>query len=114
MFRENIGENLREIRKSNGRLSVARLVDRINDYGYELSADTYYKWERGTRKPPCDAIPYIARALGVSENLIFHLHEEKEEKLSSFPEKLYASMGEKDRALITDLILRLKEREKMW
>ena len=51
MFRENIGENLREIRKKKGRLSVARIVDRINDYGYELSADTYYKWERGTRKP---------------------------------------------------------------
>ena len=67
MFRENIGENLREIRKKKGRLSVARIVDRINDYGYELSADTYYKWERGTRKPPCDAIPYIAKALGVSE-----------------------------------------------
>ena len=47
MFRENIGENLREIdiridTKKKGRLSVARIVDRINDYGYELSADTYY------------------------------------------------------------------------
>ena len=51
VFRENIGENLREIRKKKGRLSVARVVDKINDYGYELSADTYYKWERGTRKP---------------------------------------------------------------
>ena len=50
VFRENIGENLREIRKKKGRISVARIVDKINDYGYELSADTYYKWERGTRK----------------------------------------------------------------
>lgn len=114
VFRENIGENLREIRKRSGRMSVAKVVDRINDYGYELSSDTYYKWERGTRKPPCDAIPYIARALGVSENLLFHLHEENEESASLFPERIYASMGKKDQALIKDLILRLKEREKMW
>ena len=115
MFRENIGENLREIRKSKGRLSVARVVDKINDYGYELSADTYYKWERGTRKPPCDAIPYIAKALDVSENMIFHLHEGRPADLSvSFPANVYASMGERDRALIADLMLRLKESGERW
>lgn len=98
MFRENIGENLREIRKKKGRISVARIVDKINDYGYELSADTYYKWERGTRKPPCDAIPYIAKALGVSENMIFHLHEEKEKnEETSFPEGIYAARRKKTR-----------------
>ena len=113
VFRENIGENLREIRKKKGRLSVARIVDKINDYGYELSADTYYKWERGTRKPPCDAIPYIAKALGVSENMIFHLHEEKEKNVDAvFPEGIYAAMEKKDQALIASLMIRLKEGEK--
>ena len=115
MFRENIGENLREIRKKKGRLSVARVVDKINDYGYDLSADTDYKWERGTRKPPCDAIPYIAKALDVSENMIFHLHEGRPADLSvSFPANVYASMGERDRALIADLMLRLKESGERW
>lgn len=112
MFRENVGENLREIRKSQKGLSVAKIVDKMNDNGYELSADTYYKWERGTRKPPCDAIPYIAQALGVSENKIFHLHEEKD--LSAFPEKIYGSMRKKDQALIADLMIRLKEKEHSW
>ena len=115
MFRENIGENLREIRKKKGRLSVARIVDRINDYGYELSADTYYKWERGTRKPPCDAIPYIAKALGVSENMIFHLHEERERGTDpSFPEGIYAAMEKTDQMLIANLMIRLKEGERRW
>ena len=115
MFRENVGENLREIRKKKGRLSVARIVDRINDYGYELSADTYYKWERGTRKPPCDAIPYIAKALGVSENMIFHLHEERERGTDpSFPEGIYAAMEKKDQMLIANLMIRLKEGERRW
>ena len=75
LFRENIGENLRLLRKKRTDLSVAKIVDIINDNGYEISADTYYKWERGTRKPPCEAIPYIAQALGTSEAVIFHLHE---------------------------------------
>lgn len=75
LFRENIGENLRLLRKNRRGLSVAKIVDIINDNGYELSVDTYYKWERGTRKPPCEAIPYIAQALGTSEAVIFHLHE---------------------------------------
>lgn len=115
VFRENIGENLREIRKKKGKISVARIVDRMNDYGYELSADTYYKWERGTRKPPCDAIPYIAKALDVSETIIFHLHEQREKEMdTAFPECIYAAMEKKDRVLIANLMIRLKEGEKKW
>ena len=110
MFRENIGENLRRIRKSHTGLSVAKVVDKINENGYELSVDTYYKWERGTRKPPCDAIPYIAEAFGISENIIFHLHEscknETENQLD-YLEGLYSSMEKRDQNLIQDLILRL-------
>ena len=79
MFRENIGENLRNLRKQYAGLSVAKVVDKINESGYEVSADTYYKWERGTRKPPCEAVPYIAQALGTTEGMIFHLHERQEE-----------------------------------
>ena len=58
---------------------MAKVVDKINESGYEVSADTYYKWERGTRKPPCEAVPYIAQALGTTEGMIFHLHERQEE-----------------------------------
>lgn len=115
MFQENIGENLRRIRKSHTGLRVAKVVDMINENGYELSVDTYYKWERGTRKPPCDAIPYIAEALGTSENIIFHLHEgNKRETESDFNylEGLYSSMEEQDQNLIQNLIVRLYEVQK--
>ena len=110
MFRENIGENLRRIRKSHTGLSVAKVVDKINENGYELSVDTYYKWERGTRKPPCDAIPYIAEAFGISENIIFHLHEgckSESERELDYLEGLYSSMEVKYQNLIQDLIIRL-------
>lgn len=115
MFRENIGENLRRIRKEIKGVSVARIVDIINENGYELSVDTYYKWERGTRKPPCDAIPYIAQALGISEHMIFHLHESSETDLENdveYLEELYYSMEEEDQDLIQHLILRLYEDRK--
>ena len=113
VFRENIGENLRRIRKENKGMRVSEVVDIINENGYELSVDTYYKWERGTRKPPCDAIPYIAQALGISEHIIFHLHEEAcMENDMEYLEELFISMEEKDQDLIEHLILRLYENRK--
>lgn len=113
VFRENIGENLRRIRKENKGMRVSEVVDIINENGYELSVDTYYKWERGTRKPPCDAIPYIAQALGISEHIIFHLHEEDcMENDMEYLEELFISMEEKDQDLIEHLILRLYENRK--
>lgn len=114
MFRENIGENLREIRKKDKTLSVVKIVDRMNEEGYGLSVDTYYKWERGTRKPPCDAIPFLAQALGVSESRLFHLHKPEEERPETgFPEVIYASMGKRDQKLIADLMIRLQKQETM-
>ncbi len=114
MFRENIGENLREIRKKDKTLSVVKIVDRMNEEGYGLSVDTYYKWERGTRKPPCDAIPFLAQALGVSESRLFHLHKPKEERPETgFPEGIYAAMGKRDQKLIADLMIRLQKQETM-
>lgn len=115
MFHENIGENLRRIRKESKGWSVAKVVDIINENGYELSVDTYYKWERGTRKPPCDAIPYIAQAFGISEHTIFHLHESLEMEMENdveYLEELYFSMEEEDQNLIQHLILRLYEDRK--
>ena len=114
MFRENIGENLREIRKQDKTLSVVKIVDKMNEDGYGLSVDTYYKWERGTRKPPCDAIPFLARALGVSESQLFHLQGTKEEgQRTDFPEGIYASMGKRDQELIADLMIRLQKQGNM-
>lgn len=117
MFRENIGENLRRIRHSRRGLSVAAVVDIINANGYEMSVDTYYKWERGTRKPPCEAIPYIAQALETTEEKIFHFHEPETESKTNCGNgsteemiELYKQMDDQDQRLISALMRSLNKK----
>lgn len=117
MYRENIGENLRRIRHNRRGLSVAAVVDIINANGYEMSVDTYYKWERGTRKPPCEAIPYIAQALKTTEEMIFHFHERKTESVGSVKSRpveemieMYEQMNDQDQRLISALMRSLNKK----
>ena len=50
-----------------------------------------------------------------AENMIFHLHEERERGTDpSFPEGIYAAMEKKDQMLIANLMIRLKEGERRW
>lgn len=84
MICENIGENIRSLRNRQGKCSAVKVVDRINALGYEVSLDTYYKWERGVRQPPSDAIPFLAKVFGVSETTIFHLKETESRRTDAF------------------------------
>lgn len=84
MIRENIGENIRSLRKRQGKCSALKVVDQINALGYEVSLDTYYKWERGVRQPPSDVIPFLAKVFAVSETTIFHLQEAEKRHTDSF------------------------------
>jgi transcriptional regulator with XRE-family HTH domain len=46
-------------------LSTQALADKITKAGYSLGVQTLYGWLAGTRDVALDAIPAIAKALGV-------------------------------------------------
>ena len=59
-----LANQMRVIRQKSGK-SLYQIVERMAKYGWPVSVAAYRHWENGTRKPPIDALPYIAKALGV-------------------------------------------------
>lgn len=62
-------ERLRELRA--GR-DVDKMIDRIAKAGFKrCSKATYYNWEGGVTDPPIEALPALAKALGVAIRELF-------------------------------------------
>jgi len=61
---------LRALREKKG-LTVEEMVDLMQHHGFRLSVMGYYTWERATRQINLNAIPAIAKALGVSIRVLF-------------------------------------------
>jgi transcriptional regulator with XRE-family HTH domain len=63
-------ENLRRLRmktKMTGKQAAAA----VGEAGYPIAWRTYYGWEDGTRTPPLDALPAIAKTMGVTIKTLF-------------------------------------------
>ena len=58
-------ERLRTLREK-AKLTAEQAAEAVSEAGFAVAKRTYYGWEGGTRQPPFDALPAIAKALGQS------------------------------------------------
>jgi len=59
-----IAAKMRIVREKK-QLDAAKVAKRMTKFGWPITMAAYRHWENGTRKQNVDAIPYIAKALGV-------------------------------------------------
>lgn len=64
---------IRDARERAG-LDVPTVAKAMTRAGYEISPSTLYGWENGTRQPPLDAMPFLARALKVNAGSFFPMN----------------------------------------
>ena len=64
-YRGRFSARLRKLREAAG-LDVESMVAAVNRHGYECSTAAYYHWENGTAVPRIDALPSLAKALGLT------------------------------------------------
>ncbi len=58
-------QRLRALREKKG-LTGQQLVQHLNAAGLNIGQTTYYNWESGRSEPPLDALPVLAKLLGLS------------------------------------------------
>jgi len=61
---------LRMLREKRG-LTGEQMAKTITEAGYNCPGRTYYNWEAGTREPPLNSLPAIAKTLCVQVRTIF-------------------------------------------
>ncbi len=61
---------LRQLREKTG-LTGFDVADHLTCNGYHCGERTYYGWESGRREPSLDALPILAKVLGVSIRALF-------------------------------------------
>ena len=59
-----VAARLRQLREKAG-LSVKETVEKINMAGYAITEMAYYSWENGNRQINLNAIPALAKTLGL-------------------------------------------------
>lgn len=65
-YSERLGRRLRHLRTQAG-LTVPQAVERLKEAGFDASWQTYYAWEVGFRKLNWEALPALAKVLGVAD-----------------------------------------------
>lgn len=55
---------LRTLREKAG-LTIDQYVEKVAKCGYKVGKSTAYHWEQGHTDPPLDAMPAVAKALGL-------------------------------------------------
>lgn len=69
LYSGRFADRLRELR---GERDVDRILAAIAKAGFgRCSKATYYNWEGGITEPPIDALPALAKALGVTVPELF-------------------------------------------
>jgi len=61
---------LRMLREKAG-ITGEQMAEEITNAGYDCPKRTYYNWEAGTREPPLNSLPTIAKTLRVQVRTIF-------------------------------------------
>jgi DNA-binding XRE family transcriptional regulator len=69
-YSQRLAARLRALREESG-LTVDELLAKILRAGYKLSRVTLYQWEQATRSVALDAVPAIAKALGIPARDLF-------------------------------------------
>lgn len=59
-----VARRIRELRESKG-LTAADMVEKMAMHGFHVTRAAYTHWETGRGKPHWDALPALAKALGV-------------------------------------------------
>lgn len=67
-YRGRFATRLRELRSDK---DVAKILKSLEKSGHAIGRATYYNWESATTDPPLNAIPSLAKALGVTVSELF-------------------------------------------
>lgn len=69
-MRGNLAQTLKERRKALG-LTVKTVLDRLNEYGINISDKTFYGWESGHRQPDSDTFLTLCRIYDIDSLSVF-------------------------------------------